>query len=176
MTGKPAERRGARLAAAQALYQMDLAGTAEKEVVRQFVDHRIGREIDGFAQPKADKALFERLVLGASKERAALDALIQPALAAGWTLGRLEPVARSLLRLGAYELRHCLDVPARVAINEYVELAQDFFEGPEAGFVNGVLDRLAKGLRAAEFEDDHEEAKTTARPRPKSRHGRRKAG
>jgi N utilization substance protein B len=176
MTGKPAERRGARLAAAQALYQIDLAGTADKDVVRQFIEHRIGREIDGFAQPKADKTLFERLVLGATRERSALDELIQPALAGGWTLRRLEPVARALLRLGTYELRDCPDVPVRVVINEYVELAQDFFEGPEAGFVNGVLDRLAKGLRGSEIEVDHEEAKAAGRTRAKSRQNRRKAG
>lgn len=176
MTAKPAERRGARLAAAQALYQIELSGTASGEVVRQFAEHRFGREIDGFVQPKADKALFERLVSGVATERAALDALIGPALAEGWALGRVEPVARAILRLGAYELRDCLDVPARVAINEYVELAHDFFEGREPGFVNGVLDRLAKSLRSSEIEERHESAKDGTKPKVKARAPRRKTG
>lgn len=178
MTGKPVERRGARLAAAQALYQIDFAGGIGKDVVRQFVDHRFGREIDGFAQPKADRTLFEKLVTGVEHERAALDELIGPMLAEGWTLARLEPVARAILRLGTYELRDCRDVPARVAINEYVDLAHDFFEGREPGFINGVLDRLAKTLRASEIENSHDDAepKTKLKAKPKAGGAKRKAG
>jgi len=177
MTSKPAERRGARLAAAQALYQIDLAGTAGSDVVRQFAEHRFGREIDGFTQPKADKALFEKLVTGVERERSVLDGLLTPLLAEGWTLARLEPVARAILRLGAYELRDCLDVPARVAINEYVDLAHDFFEGREPGFVNGVLDRLAKSLRASEIEDGDDAAENAKARKPKAGpRAKRKAG
>jgi N utilization substance protein B len=148
-------RRRARLAAVQALYQIDLAGEVPTEVVHEWRLHRLGKAGASVSEGTAgdtDMSLFTDLVEGTSKRRADIDGMIAPALAEGWTLGRLEVVLRATLRAGTYELIGRSDVPARVAINEYVDIARGFFAGREPAFVNGVLDKLARRLRPDEFE------------------------
>ncbi len=149
---KKANRRGAaRLAAVQALYQMDLAGTGLDDILAQFESHWIGREVEGAQYLPAEAAFFRDIVGGVVREQRRLDPLIDRALAQGWPLKRIETVLRAVLRAGAYELDHRRDVPARVIVSEYVDVAHAFVEGDETGMVNAVLDQLARQMRAAEF-------------------------
>jgi N utilization substance protein B len=149
---KKANRRGAaRLAAVQALYQMDLAGTGLNEILAQFESHWIGREVEGAQYLPAEAAFFRDIVGGVLREQLRLDPLIDDALSKGWPLKRIETVLRAVMRAGAYELDHRRDVPARVIVSEYVDVAHAFVEGDETGMVNAVLDQLARQMRAAEF-------------------------
>jgi N utilization substance protein B len=149
---KKANRRGAaRLAAVQALYQMDLAGTGLNEILAQFESHWIGREVEGAQYLPAEAAFFRDIVGGVLREQLRLDPLIDDALSKGWPLKRIETVLRAVMRAGAYELDHRRDVPARVIVSEYVDVAHAFVEGDETGMVNAVLDQLARQIRAAEF-------------------------
>lgn len=150
---RKANRRGAaRLAAVQALYQMDIAGTGLHEILIEFEKHWIGREVEGDQYLPAESAFFRDLVEGVLKEQRTIDRLIDAALAAGWPLKRVEAILRAVLRAGVFELSHRNDVPARVIVSEYVDVAHAFFDRDETGMVNAVLDQLARGLRAAEFD------------------------
>jgi len=137
----------ARLAAVQALYQIDLTEVPVDTVLAEFRNR--GDDEESFGE--ADDELFEDLVRGATARRAEIDELISSVLTPDWPLARLEVVLRAVLRGGAYELVARLEVPARVIINEYMELAHAFFSGKEPGMVNGVLDKLAHRLRASEL-------------------------
>lgn len=149
---KKANRRGAaRLAAVQALYQMDLAGTGLNEILAEFESFWIGREVEGAQYLPAEAAFFRDVVGGVVREQRRLDPLIDDALQRGWPLKRIETVLRAVMRAGAYELDHRRDVPARVIVSEYVDVAHAFVEGDETGMVNAVLDQLARQMRAAEF-------------------------
>lgn len=149
---RKANKRGAaRLAAVQALYQMDLAGSGLNEILAEFEKHWIGREVEGAQYLPAEKAFFDDIVTGVVREQRALDPLIDAALAERWPLKRIETVLRAMLRAGAYELSHRRDVPARVVVSEYADVAAAFVERNEVGMVNAVLDQLAHSLRAGEF-------------------------
>jgi N utilization substance protein B len=141
---RKANKRGAaRLAAVQALYQMDLAGTGLNEILAEFETNWLGREVEG--------AFFRDIVSGVVREQRKLDPIIDEALAKSWPLKRIETVLRAALRAGAYELDHRRDVPARVVVSEYADVAAAFVERDETGMVNAVLDQLARQLRAEEF-------------------------
>jgi N utilization substance protein B len=149
---RKANRRGAaRLAAVQALYQMDLAGTGIEEILAQFESHWIGREVEGEQYLPAEAAFFRDIVGGVVREQRKLDPLIDNALAKSWPLKRIEALLRAVLRAGCYELDHRKDVPARVIVSEYVDVAGAFVERDETGMVNAVLDQLARELRPPEF-------------------------
>ena len=151
--GRRANRRGAaRLAAVQALYQMDLAATPLNETLAQFESHWIGREVEGDEYLPAEAAYFRDVVRGVVDEQRRLDPMIDAALQKGWPLKRIETVLRAILRAGAYELDRKPDVPARVVVTEYVDVANAFVDREETGMVNAVLDQLARQLRASEFE------------------------
>jgi N utilization substance protein B len=141
------QRSVARLAAVQALYQMEAAGTGVEAVVREFLDHRFGGDIEGEHLAEADEAFFADLVRGVVADQTAVDHAIAKRLASGWRLERIDATLRAILRAGAYELAHRPDVPTEVAIDEYVEIAKSFFEGPEPGFVNAALDGIARDQR-----------------------------
>ncbi len=141
----------ARLAAVQALYQVEMTGAPSERVVAEFLSHRLDEELDGVTLAAADRGLFEELVRGASAERDDLDDMLAAVLDADWPVERLETLLRIVLRAGAYELSGRPDVPVRVVISEYVDLAGAFFGGKEPGLVNGVLDRLARELRPQAF-------------------------
>jgi transcription antitermination protein NusB len=146
-------RRGAsRLAAVQALYQMDIAGSGLNEILAEFESHWLGREVEGEQYLPAEAAFFRDVVTGFVAEQRRLDPVIDAALAAGWPLKRVEAILRAVLRAGAYELDKRLDIPARVIVSEYVGVAHAFVDRQETGMVNAVLDHLARGLRAAEFD------------------------
>jgi N utilization substance protein B len=149
---RKANRRGAaRLAAVQALYQMDIAGTDLKEIMAEFESHWIGRELDGAQYLPAEAAFFRDLVSGVLREQRTLDPLVDTALVEGWPLKRIEAILRAVLRAGAYELKHRSDVPARVIVSEYVDIAHAFVDREETGLVNAVLDQIARQCRAGEF-------------------------
>ena len=141
------QRSVARLAAVQALYQMEAGGAGVDAVVREFLDHRFGGDIEGESLADADEAFFGELVRGVVADQAAVDRAIAKRLATGWRLDRIDATLRAILRSGAYELTRRPDVPTEVAIDEYVEIAKSFFEGPEPGFVNGALDAIARDHR-----------------------------
>jgi N utilization substance protein B len=148
-----ANRRGAaRLAAVQALYQMDLAATPLHEILAEFESHWIGREVEGEQYLPAEAAFFREVVGGVVAEQRKLDPLIDAALAQSWPLKRIETVLRAILRAGAYELDKRSDIPARVIVSEYVDVAHAFVEKDETGLINAVLDQIARQLRVAEFD------------------------
>jgi N utilization substance protein B len=150
--GGSRRRSVARLAAVQALYQLELNREAEPDaVVREFARHRFGQEIDGDQYAEADPALFSDIVRGVAADQERLDTTISAVLTEEWPLLRLDSVLRAILRAGAYELVHLRDVPPRVSISEYTAIAHAFFVGKEPGLANGVLDRLGRTLRAAEM-------------------------
>ncbi len=142
-------RRASRLAAVQALYQMEMGGHGAKAVVREFLDHRIGLEIDGVTLDEADPELFRAIVEGVVDEQVLIDRTIAARLASGWKLDRIDSIVRAILRSGVWELLRERATPAAVVIDEHVELARDFFDGPEPGLVNAILDRVAKETGAA---------------------------
>jgi len=149
---RKANKRGAaRLAAVQALYQMDLAGSGLNEILAQFESHWIGREVEGAQYLPVEAAFFRDVVSGVVREQRELDPLIDDALSKSWPLKRVDTVLRAALRAGAYELTHRQDVPARVVVAEYADVAAAFVERDETGMVNAVLDQLARRLRAPEF-------------------------
>ncbi len=149
---RKANKRGAaRLAAVQALYQMDLAGTGLNEIVTEFESHWLGGEVEGAQYMPAEAAYFRDIVGGVLREQKRLDPLIDAALNRGWPLKRIETILRAVLRAGAYELACRQDVPARVVTAEYVDVAAAFVDDEETGMVNAVLDQLGRQLRADEF-------------------------
>lgn len=149
---RPANQRGAaRLAAVQALYQMELGGTTLPEVLAEFETLRLGKELDGELYRDADRAFFRDIVTGVVAHQRALDPEINTALSADWPLARIDATLRAILRCGTFELSRRRDVPGRVVISEYIDVAKAFFEGEVPAMVNGVLDTLARKLRAAEF-------------------------
>ena len=142
----------ARLAAVQALYQLEANPEADPTaVVREFSRHRFGEEIDGDRLEVADPALFDDIVHGVSADQERLDAEVSAALTEDWPLQRLDAVLRAILRAGAYELVHRRDVPPRITLKEYTVISHAFFTGKEPGLANGVLNRLAHTLRAADL-------------------------
>ena len=150
---RKANRRGAaRLAAVQALYQMDIAATGLNDILAEFESHWIGREVEGEQYLPAEATFFRDVVSGVVREQRKLDPLIDDALAKTWPLKRIEAILRAVLRAGAYELDHRRDVPGRVVLSEYVDIAHAFVERDETGMVNAVLDHIARKLRTAEFE------------------------
>jgi N utilization substance protein B len=148
---KASRRSAARLAAVQALYQMDIAGAGLNEIIAEFESHWLGREVEGAEYLPAEAAFFRDVVSGVVREQRRLDPLIDAALARGWPLKRIEAVLRAVLRAGAYELDHRRDVPARVVVSEYADVASAFVDADETGMVNAVLDQLARQLRGDEF-------------------------
>jgi transcription antitermination protein NusB len=144
-------RAAARLAAVQALYQMDVAKKGINEILAEFESHWIGQEVEGEQYNPAEVAFFRNILEGVLAEQGEVDVMVDNALQQGWPLRRVEAVLRAILRAGAYELLSRKDVPARVVIVEYTDIAGAFFEGEEVGMVNGVLDSLARRLRADEL-------------------------
>ena len=142
----------ARLAAVQALYQMDIAGDGIEDVVAEFLTHRLADWTEDGQSIDADTEFFAVLTRGAGARRDDIDGLIVGALAEGWTVERLELLLRAVLRVGTFELMARPETPARVVIDEYIEVAHAFFGKGPPGLVNGVLDRLAHELRPGEFD------------------------
>lgn len=148
--GKQRPRTSARLATVQTLYQMAITGAPADKVIQEFLAMRLGGEADTESFGPADRGFYRRLAEGAAADVEATDRLIAGALSEDWSLERLETLVRCILRCGAHELLVHGDTPPAVVISEYVDVAHAFFAEKEPGFVNGVLDRIARTLRADE--------------------------
>jgi N utilization substance protein B len=149
---RSAARSAARLGAVQALYQMDLAATDVGDVLAQFSSRVAGHNFDNGDCGEADFKHLRSVVEGAVREQALLDPILDKILDKDWPLHRLDATVRAILRAGAYELAFMEKVPARVAISEYVDVADAFFDGgDEPRFINGVLNALARQRRPEEF-------------------------
>ena len=164
-SAKPANQRGAaRLAAVQALYQMDLSGATLPEVIAEFETYRLGKEVDGDQYRDADAAFFRDIVAGVVRDQKTLDPAIDrdARRRAGRSRASTRRCAPSCAPApSSWPSR--ADVPARVVISEYVDVAKAFFEDDAPGMVNAVLDALARELRAG-------------RVRPAGRAARRRDG
>ncbi|MCQ0989470.1 transcription antitermination factor NusB [Jiella marina] len=146
---KSANKRGAaRLAAVQALYQMDVGGSNLLETVAEYESFRLGREIDGEQYRAADAAWFRDIVSGVVRQQTAIDPLIHGALPTDWPLARLDTTLRAILRAGVFEIKQRLDVPVAVIVNEYIDVARAFYTEEEPALVNAVLDRIARQSRS----------------------------
>ncbi|MEY4951795.1 MAG: transcription antitermination factor NusB [Pseudomonadota bacterium] len=147
MKAKSQARAAARLAAVQALYQLEMEGTELARLLDEFHRHRLGAEIEGDQYAQAEVAFFDDTVRGVAARREEIDTLLEDRLAEGWRLERLDKTMLQVLRAGAWELMARADVPTASTISEYVDVAHAFFESREAKFVNGVLDAVAKDVR-----------------------------
>ena len=157
-SGRTASRIAARVAAVQALYQMRLSGQDAETVILDFLHHRLTEMAPAALDPdldldlnEADRDFFGDLVRGVAGEAEDLDDMLTAVLSADWPVERLEAILRLILRAGAFELGHWPEVPARVAVSQYVDLAHAFLDDKQTAMVNGVLDRLARHLRPEEF-------------------------
>ena len=146
-----APRSAARVAAVQALYQMDLAGTDLNDLIAEFETFRFGAKAEEPALADADKDFFRSIVRGAVRRQREIDPLVDQQLAEGWRLTRIDSILRAILRAATLELLERKDVPVRVVITEYVNTAHAFLGEDEPRVVNGVLDKLARRLRADEL-------------------------
>jgi N utilization substance protein B len=147
MTDRAKTRSAARLAAVQALYQMEMEGTPLAQLLHEFHQHRLGATIEDVTYVPAEEAFFDDVVTGVDARREEVDGLIAAKLAKGWSMERLDRPMRQILRAGTYELLARADVPTGSVISEYVDVAHAFYDKREAGFVNGLLDAIAKTAR-----------------------------
>ena len=146
-------RSAARLAAVQALYQIEITGSDWRKVVREFDEHRLGAEIEGIQFREADPRHFRETVEGVIAGQRAIDQLTDRAIVEKWPLGRVDPILRAVFRAAGCELTGRADIPPRVIIGEYVDVAKAFFaDGKESKFVNAVLDHMAREVRPEAFE------------------------
>lgn len=144
---RPANKRGAaRLAAVQALYQMDVGRTSMEETLAQFSAHHLGQEIEGEQYLPADADYFRQIVKGVIADQLNIDPMVDAALAEGWPVGRIDATLRAILRAAAFEMLRKPDVPKGAVISEYVDIAKAFFEDEVPAMVNAVLDAIARRL------------------------------
>ena len=158
---QPGNRTSARIAAVQALYEMDMTDAGADPILNEFMANRWsgagledtdnGGGAEQQTLPPADHVLLREIVSGVANHTAILDQHISDALTGGWTIGRLEVLIRAILRAGTYELLHKIDVPVRVVIDEYMGVAHAFFSGTEPTLINGVMDKLAREIRIHEM-------------------------
>jgi N utilization substance protein B len=146
-----AARHAARIAAVQALYQMELTNTDAEEVAREFIEHRFSGETEVGPLSEPDEDFFSAILNGVPQHQVEIDRSVARCLSANWKLERIDSILRAILRGATYEFISRTDVPAKVVIDEYVEISHAFFSGDEPAFVNAVLDKLAHRKRALEF-------------------------
>lgn len=145
---RPVNKRGAaRLAAVQALYQMDVAGAGLIEIAAEYENFRLGKEVDGETYRDADAQWFRAILSGVVEEQKFIDPVIRQSLNDDWPLSRLDSTLRAILRAGVYELMKRKDVPVAVVVSEYVDIAKAFYHEDEPGLVNAVLDRVSRRIR-----------------------------
>lgn len=147
MNARSKSRSAARLGAVQALYQMEMEGTPLATLLHEFHQHRLGATIEDVTYAQAEEEFFDDVVAGVDARRVEIDGLIADKLSTGWSLDRLDRPMRQILRAGTYELLARKDVAVATVISEYVDVAHAFYDKRESGFVNGLLDAVAKGAR-----------------------------
>ena len=144
-------RSASRLAVVQALYQMELSGQDVDTALKEFIDHRLGRKIEGEQYAKADNKFFAEIVRGVVENQSEVDRSLATSLVQGWAFNRIDPTLRAIMRAGAFEIIARLDVPPRVSVNEYLTVATAFYgQGDELALLSGVLNRLARERRPDE--------------------------
>ncbi|WP_438721506.1 transcription antitermination factor NusB [Bartonella rochalimae] len=142
-----ANKRGAaRLAAVQALYQMDMVGIGAMEVIAEYKAYRLGKDIDGNQYLDADFQWFRSIIVGVVRDQKQLDPMLHQQLSEEWALSRLDSTLRAILRAGLWELINRKGVPIAVILNEYIDIAKAFFDNNEPRLVNAVLDSIAKEM------------------------------
>lgn len=144
---KAVRRAGARLAAVQALYQMEQTEQSARSVIADFMGDRLGLDNDGEPIEEADPDLFRFIVDGVVEKQEIVDAAIMKRLATGWKIERLDATSRAILRGAVFELIADIGLPAQIILDEYVSIAHAFFEGAEPKFINGLLDAVARDVR-----------------------------
>ena len=147
MNDRSRSRSAARLAAVQALYQLEMEGTPLQLLLHEFHQHRLGATIEDVTYAQAEESFFDDIVQGVDRRREEIDGLVVARLSKGWSLERLDKPMRQILRAGTYELIARQDVATGTVISEYVDVADAFYDKREAGFVNGLLDAVAKDVR-----------------------------
>ncbi|MEJ7926037.1 transcription antitermination factor NusB [Sphingobium sp. AN641] len=147
MNQRSKSRSAARLAAVQALYQLDMEGTPLAVLLHEFHAHRLGATIEDVTYAQAEESFFDDVVSGVAHRSAEIDAIVVARLSKGWSLERLDKPMRQILRAGTYELLARADIATATVISEYVDVAHAFYDKREAGFVNGLLDAVAKDVR-----------------------------
>jgi N utilization substance protein B len=147
MNDRSKSRSAARLAAVQALYQLEMEGTPVHILLHEFHQHRLGATIEDVTYAPAEEPFFDDVVQGVDRRRDEIDGLIAARLSSGWSLDRLDKPMRQILRAGTYELLARADVGTGTVISEYVDVAHAFYDKREAGFVNGLLDGVSKDVR-----------------------------
>ena len=143
-----ARRAGARLAAIQALYQMEQTEQSARSVIADFMEDRLGLNDEGEPVEEADPDIFKSIVAGVVERQEAIDAAIMKRLASGWKLERLDATSRAILRAAVYELIVEISLASEIILDEYVSIAHAFFEGAEPRFINGLLDAVSRDVRA----------------------------
>jgi transcription antitermination protein NusB len=144
-----ARRSGARLAAVQALYQMEQTQQSVRSVIADFMEDRLGLNDEGEPIEEADPDIFRAIVDGVVERQEQIDAAIMKRLAEGWKIERLDATSRAILRAGVYELVAEIGLPSQIILDEYVSIAHAFFEGAEPKFINGLLDAVSRDIRAS---------------------------
>jgi transcription antitermination protein NusB len=144
-----ARRSGARLAAVQAIYQMEQTEQSGRSVIADFMEDRLGLNDEGEPIEEADPDIFKSVVEGVVERQEEIDAAIMKRLASGWKIERLDATSRAILRAAVYELIAEISLPSQIILDEYVSIAHAFFEGAEPKFINGVLDSVSRDVRAA---------------------------
>jgi N utilization substance protein B len=142
-----ARRAGARLAAVQALYQMEQTEQSARSVIADFMEDRLGLNDEGEPVEEADPDIFRAIVDGTVERQETIDAAIMKRLASGWKIERLDATSRAILRAGVYELIAEIGLPSQIILDEYVSIAHAFFEGAEPKFINGLLDAVSRDVR-----------------------------
>lgn len=145
---KRARRAGARLAAVQALYQMEQTGESTKSVIADFMGDRLGLGPEGEPIEEADPEIFKRIIEGVVARQDEIDAAIVRRLASGWRIDRLDATSRAILRAAVFELVDDFALPSEIVLDEYVSIAHAFFDGAEPKFINGLLDAAARDIRS----------------------------
>ena len=144
-------RSSARMLAVQALYQMDIARTPLEDIIREFSEHRLEAKQDDIDLPAADAAHFEFILRGVMDHQTLIDRAIDKSLMENWTLARLDSTLRAILRCGVQELLNAQDVPPKVAISQYADIAHSFFDGSEGGMANALLDKVSRQIANGEI-------------------------
>lgn len=147
MNDRSKSRSASRLAAVQALYQKEMEGTPLPVLLHEFHNHRLGATIEDVTYAQAEVSFFDDIVAGVDARSQEIDEIIAGKLSKGWSMERLDKPMRQILRAGTYELIARIDVPTGSVISEYVDVAKAFYDKREAGFVNGLLDAVAKAVR-----------------------------
>ena len=147
MAQRSQSRSAARLAAVQALYQQDMEGTPTTRLIHEYHQHRLGATLEDVTSADAEESFFDDLVSGTAARGEEIDAMVAGKLSEGWTLARLDKPMKAILRVGTYEILARKDVPLATVINEYLDVADAFYDQREKGFVNGLLDAIARDVR-----------------------------